>query len=126
VLRFYLILFCCLSSISCSSTSTVNYEPVCFDTEDEARKVGRDSMDNGFNNRVSHWVTGDSAITIPSLGLLKGGFNPEPYCPDGGYPILITFDSKNSDLDSDNDLRWAKTVINAMIREEASETYQKN
>jgi hypothetical protein len=100
----------------------MSYEPVCFDTEDEARTVGNNIFGEGFNNRVSYWVTGDANISIPSLGLLWAGFNPQLYCPTGGYPILITFDSKDSPYDSENVLRWAKIVLKIMIREQAIET----
>ncbi|QHJ10518.1 hypothetical protein FX988_00732 [Paraglaciecola mesophila] len=120
-MRLYIILFFCFSLISCSSTSTINYEPVCFDTEDDAKTMGNIVFNQGFNNRVSYWGTGDSNITIPSLGLLWAGFDPQLYCPSGGYPILITFDAKNAVYESDNVLHWAKTVLKAMIKEQAVE-----
>ena len=120
-MRLCITIIICLGLFSCSHTSTISYEPVCFDTEDDARKVGNKIFIEGFNNRVSYWVTGDANISIPTLGLRWAGFNPQSYCPSGGYPILITFDSKDSNYDSENVLRWAKIVLKTMIREQVIE-----
>ena len=117
---FFLILLTALSG--CSSTTDTVYQPVCLPSEQQARELGSDIYDDGFNGRVSYWVTGDPNIIITSLGLLYGGFDPKEYCESGGYPIIITFNPSKTNLDTDKVLKWSQIVLTTMLKERGVET----
>ncbi|WP_100658796.1 hypothetical protein [Alteromonas flava] len=117
---FFFVLLTALSG--CSSTSDTVYQPVCLSSEQQAREVGSDIFYDGFNSRVSYWVTGDPNTSITSLGLLYAGFDPTEYCENGGYPIIITFNPSKTNLDTDKVLKWSQIVLTTMLKERGIET----
>lgn len=119
-MRLFMLIGVSMFLFGCSSTSNVIYSSPCFDTQQEAASVGNDIFNLGFNNRVSYWATGDASNSIVGLGLSYGGFDPKPYCPDGGYPILVYFDSSKSNLDTENVKNLSKIVLKAMLKERAN------
>lgn len=125
-MRLFLLLSVSMFLFACSATSNVIYSSPCFDTQEEAASVGNDIFNLGFNNRVSYWATGDASNSIVGLGLSYGGFDPKPYCPNGGYPILVYFDSSKSNLNTENVSDLSEIVLKAMLKERASETQQGN
>ena len=120
-MKYFLIIFVCTFLVSCSSTPNILYKSPCFDSQEEAANVGREIFNMGFNNRVSYWVTGDSGKSIAGLGLMYGGFEPTPYCPNGGYPILVYFDNSASKLDIENVKSWSRVVLESMLKEMTNE-----
>jgi len=125
-MRLVLLIGVSMFLFGCSSTSNVIYSSPCYDTQEEAASVGNDIFNLGFNNRVSYWATGDAGRGIAGLGLTYGGFDPKPYCPDGGFPILVYFDSSKSNLNIGNVSDLSEIVLKAMLKERANETKQGN
>ena len=121
-MKFLMRVFASIFLVSCASTTDVVSVSPCFAMQEEAANVGREIFDRGFNSRVSYWVTGDGANTIVGLGLSYGGFDPQPYCPEGGFPILVYFDNSQSDLDVEFVTEWSRVVLKTMLRELAEET----
>lgn len=120
-MKYLLIISVCTLLVSYTSTPNVHYSSPCFDSQKEAANVGREIFNKGFNNRVSYWVTGDSGKSIAGLGLMYGGFEPTPYCPNGGYPILVDFDNSASKLDIENVKSWSRVVLDSMLKEMTNE-----
>lgn len=118
------LLVCILSCvlIACSSFTKNHYEPICFETQEEASQLGGLISDNGFFPRVSYWVTGDSQNSIPGVGLKWDGFDPRDFCPNGGDPIVAFYESEKSDFDPELVMRWSRAVLKAMIREQSAKT----
>jgi hypothetical protein len=116
-MKLTLLALVCVLLVSCSSTGNILASSPCFDSQQEAADVGNDIMNMGFNNRVSYWVTGDSNNTIIGLGLMYGGFDPKPYCPEGGYPIIVWLDNNESGLDIKKVKSWSEVTLKLMLKE---------
>jgi len=117
-MKIQLLFSCFVFLVSCSSTKVAHHESICLDSEEAARTLGQQVFDAGFNSRVSYWVTGDPTKPIRGLGLMYGGFDPKPYCPDGGYPVVVIFESEGTEHDIDKVMSWSRTVLRSMAREQ--------
>lgn len=111
-----------ITLIGCASAPKTTYQPPCFDTVEEARSLGSEIYHGGFNQRVNYWLTGDDQLPVIGLGLMWDGFDETKYCPDGGYPIIISYKDELGRHKEERVMRMAQMVLKNMIRQSEKES----
>ncbi|WP_412522148.1 hypothetical protein [Shewanella algae] len=121
-MRIWLLAFLSLLLLGCSSTNKTTYQPVCFQSVEQAINMGESLISAGYFEKVSYWVNGDPSIPVRGLGLKWDGFEHSKYCPNGGYPVLISYLDKDELGNSELVIKWAQIVFKNMLKERGIET----
>ncbi|WP_345873924.1 hypothetical protein [Shewanella algae] len=121
-MRIWHFAFLSLLLLGCSSTNKTTYQPVCFQSVEQAINIGESLISAGYFEKVSYWVNGDPSIPVRGLGLKWDGFEHSKYCPSGRYPVLISYLDKDELGNSEIVIKWAQIVFKNMLKERGIET----
>lgn len=113
-MKNYLVVFVlCLSA--CATTPQFSHFE-CFESREQAQQVGSNIFHAGFIERVGHRLGLSSNSGVKGLGLKWGGIEPTDYC-ESGHPLIVMYDSSDSDYDSEQVMFWSKIIFREMISE---------
>ncbi len=74
-MRIWHVAFLSLLLLGCSSTNKTTYQPVCFQSVEQAINMGESLISAGYFEKVSYWVNGDPSIPVRGLGWVWNGMD---------------------------------------------------
>jgi len=116
VKKLNLSVFISLFLLACASTK---HEAVsfCFDSQSEAKNVGKYMLNHSFTHRVRYWLDGQNK-SIEGLGFYWAGFKPDGSCPADQFQLKIVYEPKNkTDLNVKEIMNVASMTYKLMRKE---------